>query len=184
MLPHGGKLSITTAQGVLEPKKNTSLIVKIFFNSCFDGFQRNFSQKVRFFIRPSDLKIQTINPEAREEIEVDNDLNGQDITLVLTQFNRTLGTIALVLKEIGKSGNPNVIYFGNEYRIFSFDSLARIVSFRTKTSSGRLISLDLPILESKNGIHIVMIMWDYAKGGFLRLDNNEKDEMGENKNNI
>ncbi len=179
LLRIGGKLSVTTAPGVLKPKKTTSLIVKIFYGVVLNGVEKNILQTTRFFIRPADLKVQTIYPEALEENEIDSSI-GQDLTPALVQFRESEGTLVFVLPEIGDNGNPNMIQFGNEFRSFTFDVIARIVTFKLKTISERLISLDLPLMKNENGIHLIMLTWDYSKGGILGLDSIEKEDMREN----
>jgi len=183
MLPPEGKISISTMPGIIKPRSYTVLIVTILYRATFEEIEKKFSQKVRFHIAPQDLKTQIIHPEAWEENEGDGDPNEQGLNPALNQFVKPIGTLTLVLAESGIDGTPNLFQFGNEFRSFHFDCIAKVASFKTKTSVGRLVSLDLPILNGKNGKHIVIISWDYLKGGRLRLNGIEKQDMDEHENN-
>lgn len=176
-LAYGSKLSLLTQQEVIKPKSTTSLVVKIFYSADYDGCQKNFLQQVRFLVRPVDIKVQTIHPEAREDNEVDSNILDQQISQALSFFDLPIGTIGLVIPKIGTTGKSNIIHLANELKSFTFDSIAGIVSFRVKTTSKKFVCLDLPLQKNNKGIHIVLISWDNKKGGILALDGVEKADM-------
>lgn len=171
-LPANGKISVALPPNILKPNKGESLIVRILYNAEINGVEKEFLQKIRFLLFPKDIKVQTVEPEAWEESKGHSHVIEDARAAVYNQFTQTEGTMTFVFPETEKDGRANLVYLTNEFRSFSFDPVSRIVSLRTKTKSGRLISLDLPLLEAANKEknHIILFMWD-EKGGLLHLDN-------------
>jgi len=175
MLPADGKLSSFLSPVALKLKDCGNILVDIYFDAKHNGVTRHFISSHRFLLQPEDNKSQTLDPERsnfREGI-----LEGQDKTgEIQQQFLQPEGCLVMVLPEKTDKGLWNIIRGGNNERQIVSDPELKLVSFQTKTLSGRIVSLSTPIHSNAKGMHIVSLSWN-PYGGSLGVDGIERKDF-------
>jgi hypothetical protein len=170
--PNKGRLrvSMPPVGFVLKPQnQNIDLNVEYKIPS-----EKMFSSSFRYFIQPRDIRPQTLIPEYLAEYEgVANNQEANAITKVLLGPQ---GTLFLVLDEKLNDGEPNVVRIHDTSKDFVFDPISRNVLWKV-TTTRRIVNLSQNLPEKSNGRHLVVLIWDYSKGGTLRVDGIEKADM-------
>ena len=175
LVPEGKFTLPQIAPEIIIPNETNSLVVTVSYNVENNGKKIPFFQTIRFLIRAKDIKPQTIYPEAwdeKEGIPPEED----EVTRIWTQFADQKGTLFIRFPAIKSDGSPQTVNISNLFRSFSFDPIMQVVSFKTKTLSGRLVSLDLPILLNEKNLHKVTIIWN-SYGGALMIDGVKKKDF-------
>jgi len=178
-LPPGGRIAVLGPPSSIKPKKHARLVADVFYDARVGEDDKSFLSRFSFFTAPQNLKPQTIDPDGWEEHEGGETAILQKQAKLLSGLTRPQGTLFMPVAEIGPHGKPNVVGFAIQSKQFTFDPRSRMASFKMKTSSGRIVNLELPLRETNNGMHIITVMWDDSKGGLLGVDGSEKEDMRE-----
>ncbi len=175
------KLSLASGPLALKPRDYNSVTLVTFYTATVEGLEKRFSCTYKFLFGLEQAKThQFIDPEAIKRGDENIIERQQDIkSTTLGGITKPAGTIMFVVPEV-KDGHPNMTSFGNENRQFLFDPVARIVLFRTKIKSGKIVAFSQQLRPTENGTHIITIVWDDSKGGALAVDGIEKRNMSDN----
>jgi hypothetical protein len=78
-------------------------------------------------------------------------------------------------KEMTVQGRPNIFGDKNADRQFVFDAGQRHVTLQSKTASGKLKSLELPLGQTADKKHLVFLSWN-PNGCSLVVDGEGKQD--------
>jgi hypothetical protein len=168
----GGKISIPGLVAVIRSGKHNNVIVNVAYKAIIHHQEKNLWSTSRFLLGP-EIKPSLVHPESvnNGEGELAYDEESKNIDFP-AQFAEPQGTFAVVLSEINKEGKPNLCAIRNERREFLFDPEARVVVFKVTNDAGGTQELSLPLGQSNNSYHVIIVCWNVS-GGFLSVDNSE-----------
>jgi uncharacterized membrane protein YidH (DUF202 family) len=173
MLAPSGKLTLPTppaATGFLKFRQFNTVIVTVFYTNGDKQREKEFICKCRFLFDSDQTKAGAIiSPEAVEQRPSQISDHEANFDSLFLQLAKNRGSLAFPAFEVVNQ-KPNIIRIENDKRTFLFDPIARVVSFKTKTQSGKWVVLEQPLRQTERGGHIIFISWDESKGRTLSVD--------------
>jgi hypothetical protein len=151
------------------PNDDNWVTLTAYFDATIESTSKNFISEHGFLVSKINLKVgSVIKPNRnnyREGIAPDVSHSLGDLMNLLTKDEGCFETVP----HEGPRENPTVDVFAYKERMYRFDGAQRRVTFSTKTARGRIVNLSLPLKNTPNGYHPVLIGWK-PTGGRLEVD--------------
>jgi hypothetical protein len=175
MMNPGGELWIPGAPMVLQIGRRDEVNVQLFFDVSISDKTKHFISAYSFPLSPDDLKPQVLLPSKSWFSEGLPPSDEQDTTELSTYLIKPNGMMRFEATEMAQ-GKPNVFGDKNDDRQFVFNPQLRRVVFRSKTASGTIKTVGLPLDKTFNGKHLVLLSWN-PNGCLLSVDGAIKQDF-------
>jgi hypothetical protein len=180
MMAPGAKFSELISPIPLKASEYGRILVNIYFDAKLNGVTKHFIATHRFLLQKEDIKAQQLDPESSSYAEGLLE-PAQQIEEVSNQFAQPQGTLSFVVHEKNENGDWNLVSGGNDQRRFTFNPETKVVSFATKTQSGRDVSISEPLMVNDNMKHMIIIAWS-PYGGSLHVDGRGRADFDDGHN--
>ena len=157
---------------------NDVIRLAVYYSARVDSIVKNFISEHIFHISRDKLTPGTMVKPSKNHYDEGDVPNYDDPNSIRENWTSKLaqktGWIAFTPPELSSTGAPNVMLIQFENKLFLFDGANRVVSFKIRAPSGRIVDLQQALPITASGYHIVCFGWRET-GGWLRVD--DQDEV-------